>query len=142
MSIDALNSLYIAGSALTAQRLRMDVISSNLANVETTVTPQGGPYHRQMVVFTPRPLDTSQDAGSLGDGVQVSAIVQDPSPPKELYQPGNPQADPNGFVAYPNVDLTTEMVDLMAASRAYEANASVIQTTTTLVDRTLQLGSA
>jgi len=140
MSIDGLNSLYIAGSALTAQRLRMDVIASNMANVETTATPQGGPYHRQMVVFEPRSMGNTLDSGTPGDGVQVTGIIQDTTPPKQVYQPGNPQADANGFVAYPNVNLTTEMVDMMAASRAYQANASVVQTTKTMVDRTLQLG--
>lgn len=140
MSINGINSLYIAGSALTAQRLRMDVIASNLANVETTATPQGGPYHRQMVVFEPRSMGNSFDATALGDGVQVAGILQDTTPPKQVYQPGNPQANANGYVAYPNVDLTTEMVDMMAASRAYQANASVVQTTKTMVDRTLQLG--
>ena len=140
MSIDGMNSLYIAGSALTAQRLRMDVIASNMANVETTATPQGGPYHRQMVVFEPRSMGNPLDSGTTGDGVQVAGIVQDTTPPKQVYQPGNPQADANGFVAYPNVNLTTEMVDMMAASRAYQANASVVQTTKTMVDRTLQLG--
>ena len=140
MSIDGMNSLYIAGSALTAQRLRMDVIASNMANVETTATPQGGPYHRQMVVFEPRSMGNLLDSGTTGDGVQVAGIVQDTTPPKQVYQPGNPQADANGFVAYPNVNLTTEMVDMMAASRAYQANASVVQTTKTMVDRTLQLG--
>ena len=140
MGIDGLNSLYIAGSALTAQRLRMDVIASNMANVETTATPQGGPYHRQMVVFEPRSMGNNLDSTALGDGVQVTGIVQDTTPPKQVYQPGNPQANANGLVAYPNVDLTTEMVDMMAASRAYQANASMVQTTKTLVDRTLQLG--
>jgi len=140
MGIDGLNSLYIAGSALTAQRLRMDVIASNMANVETTATPQSGPYHRQMVVFEPRSMGNNLDSTALGDGVQVTGIVQDTTPPKQVYQPGNPQANANGLVAYPNVDLTTEMVDMMAASRAYQANASMVQTTKTLVDRTLQLG--
>lgn len=140
--MDALNTLYTAGSALTAQRLRMDVISSNLANAETTETPQGGPYKREMVVFESRP-GFDPGYGATGPaGVQVSAIIQDARPPARVYSPGNPQADASGFVSYPNVDVTTEMVDLMTASRAYEANASVIQTSKTTIQTTLDLGKA
>jgi flagellar basal-body rod protein FlgC len=140
--MDALNPLYTAGSALTAQRLRMDVISSNLANAETTKTPQGGPYRREMVVFEPRPTTGYGQSGVGPGGVDVAAIVQDQSPPNRVYQPNSPIADSQGFVAYPNVDLTTEMVDLVAANRAYEANASVIQTTKNVVQTTLDLGRA
>jgi flagellar basal-body rod protein FlgC len=138
--MDALNTLYTAGSALTAQRLRMDVVSSNLANVETTSTPEGGPYRREMVVFEPLELPTGP--GSDPVGVQVAGIVPDQSPFNRVYQPGNPQSDPSGFVNYPNVDLTTEMVDLLAASRAYQANATVVQATKSVVQNTLDLGSA
>ncbi len=140
--MDALNTLYTAGSALTAQRLRMDIVSSNLANAETTSTPQGGPYRREMVVFEPRTSSSSSSLGGVPSGVDVAAIVQDSQPPSKVFQPGNPQADGQGFVAYPNIDLTTEMVDLMAANRAYEANASVIQTTKNVVQTTLELGRA
>ncbi len=140
--MDVLNPLYTAGSALTAQRLRMDVISSNLANLETTSTPQGGPYRREMVVFRPRVLSLPGRPDAPATGVDVAAIVQDPSPPRRVHEPNNPLADRDGFVAYPDVDLATEMVDLMAASRAYEANASVIQTTKNIVQRTLDLGHA
>ncbi len=140
--MDVLNPLYTAGSALTAQRLRMDVISSNLANLDTISTPQGGPYRREMVVFRPRPLPLLGRQDASATGVEVAAIVQDPSPPRRVHEPNNPLADQAGFVAYPNVDLATEMVDLMAASRAYEANASVIQTTKDMVQRTLDLGHA
>lgn len=140
--MDALTTLYTAGSALTAQRLRMDVISSNLANAQTTVTPEGGPYKRQMVVFEPRAL-AGQPAGAAEPaGVEVAAIVQDQRPPLQVYAPGDPKADAQGMVSYPNVDVTTEMVDLMTASRAYEANASVIQTAKTTVQSTLDLGRA
>jgi flagellar basal-body rod protein FlgC len=142
--MDVLNTLGTAGSALTAQRLRMDVISSNLANVETTSTPRGGPYRREMVVFQPRP-NPEFDPGQIEAptmGVEVTAIVQDSRPPRRVHDPENPLADKNGFVSYPNVDLGTEMVDLMAANRAYEANASVIKTTKNVVDRTLELGRA
>jgi len=146
VSLDVLNILYTAGSALTAQRLRMDVIANNLANVDTTSTPTGGPYRREAVVFQARqtaPLGTDGVQSTVeGGGVQVAAIVQDNRPFNEVYQPGSPQANASGYVAYPNVDLTTEMVDMMEANRAYQANASVIQTSKTLVQTTLDLGRA
>ncbi len=140
--MDVLNTLYTSGSALTAQRLRMDVIASNLANLETTSTPHGGPYKREMVVFQPRPNPPGSDNGALDQGVQVTAVIQDTTPPRRVHDPGNPLADANGYVSYPNVDLSTEMVDLMAANRAYEANASVIKTTKDAVAQTLDLGRA
>lgn len=141
--MDVLNTLYTAGSALTAQRLRMDVASSNIANAETTATPEGGPYKRQMVVFEPRSIASGPGRAEPGsDGVEVAAIIQDNRPPNRVYAPGSPQADAQGFVAYPNVDVTTEMVDLMTASRSYQANASVIQTAKSTVETTLDLGRA
>lgn len=140
--MDSVQSLSIAGSALTAQRLRMDVIASNLANIETVSTPGGGPYRREMVVFQPIADAPGRDLQAPTMGVQVTAIVQDPRPPRRVHDPGNPLADPNGFVSYPNVDLTTEMVDLLAASRAYQANAAVIQTTRDEIQRTIDLGRA
>ena len=140
--MDIFTSLYTAGSALTAQRLRMDVIASNLANVDTTTTPQGGPYKREMVVFQPRPNLVGGPIQAPTDGVEVTGIVQDTSPPRLVHDPGNPQANANGFVAYPNIDYTTEMVDLMAANRAYEANASVIKATKNVVQQTIDLGKA
>jgi flagellar basal-body rod protein FlgC len=106
-------------SGLTAERVRMDVIAANLANVDTTETPQGGPYRREMVVFQPLPLDATSPGG-----VEVAAIVGDPSPFPLRYDPGAPGADPQGFVAMPNVDVTQEMVDLLSAARAYDANAA------------------
>ena len=140
--MDSLNSLYVAGSALTAERLRMDVIANNLANVETASTPQGGPYKRQMVVFQPIENAPGHDLPVPTMGVEVTRIVQDSSPPRRAYEPNSPLAGTDGFVSYPNVDLSTEMVDLMAASRAYQANAAVVQDTKDLVNRTIDLGRA
>lgn len=121
----------------------MDVIASNLANIETTATPEGGPYRRAMVVFEPRQNPSrSRRTEGAPSGVQVSAIIQDDLPPRRVHQPGHPQADQEGFVAYPNIDLVTEMVDLMAATRAYEANTAVLQTTRTITQQTLDLGRA
>src|SRR5436189_229695 len=116
-----LEILKTAGSALTAQRLRMDVISSNLANAEATSTPEGGPYKRERVVFGPvlrdsfGKLASSPDAVASGvrpGGVEVTGIVQDTDDPRMVYDPTHPDADADGFVAYPNIDMVTEMTDM------------------------------
>jgi flagellar basal-body rod protein FlgC len=131
---DCMNSMAISASGLTAQRLRMDVIANNIANAQTTRTPQGGPYRREMVVLQPvynnnwsfdDALQSAMNGSPVppGAGVQVAGIVQDPSPFKLVYDPSNPDAV-NGYVQMPNVDIATEMVDLVAASRAYEANVT------------------
>ena len=146
--MSVLNSLRTAGSALTAQRLRMDVTSSNIANAEATRTPEGGPYKREQVVFSPirqdfqsylQPLSLRQDPTANG-GVAVAAIQQDDTPPKMLYEPAHPDADQDGYVAYPNVDLVTEMTDLLSASRAYEANVTVINVAKNMAQKALDLG--
>lgn len=134
------NSMHISGSALTAQRLRMDVIAGNIANADTTrVNGQRQPYQRQQVVFQP----LNAGANSTGNGLQVSAIVQDPSAGRQVYEPANADADPTtGMVAYPNVDTTTEMTDMMSASRAYEANATVLDSIKQMAQRSIDLGKA
>jgi flagellar basal-body rod protein FlgC len=138
--------LRIAGSALTAQRLRMDVTSSNIANAETTSSPQGGPYRRTRVVFAPlnppapngqAPLSGSTTAPG---GVYVRAIVQDQTAPRRVYQPGHPDADADGYVSMPNVDMVTEMTDMLAASRAYEANVTTINVAKSMAQRALDIG--
>ncbi|MBX6363360.1 MAG: flagellar basal body rod protein FlgC [Gemmatimonadetes bacterium] len=141
-------SLAIAASGLSAQRRRMDVIAANIANAETTRTPEGGPYQRQGVELAPAPVRTGQlptmpvagelpggvPAGKLPSpeleaeaGVEVVAQVQDPTEGPLVYDPGHPDADASGYVRYPNVRVTDELVDLMDARRAYEANATVFQ---------------
>jgi flagellar basal-body rod protein FlgC len=153
------STVEIAASGLSAERLAMDVIANNIANVNTTRTPQGGAFRRQLVVFAEKPgtapapetsgfnsfggsfsssatdasqasstTDTDDSAASANaNGVQAVDIVQDPSPDRLVFDPGNPQADARGYVHYPNVQIVNEMVDLMAATRAYEANVAVIQ---------------
>ncbi|WP_438316746.1 flagellar basal body rod protein FlgC [Candidatus Caldatribacterium sp. SIUC1] len=124
-------SFDISASALTAERLRLSVIAANIANAETTRTPQGGPYRRKEVVFTPR----------ADGGVEVAAIQEDTrTPPRILYDPGHPDADERGFVAYPNVLVVNEMVDLLAATRAYEANVAALNATKSMVTSTLNIG--
>jgi flagellar basal-body rod protein FlgC len=143
-------SLRISGSALTAERLRMDVISNNVANSQTTRTAEGGPYQRKQVVFLARDqtgpplqrfredLDAAQLKGLAG--VKVQQIVEDEEPPVRTYDPSHPDADDEGFVEYPNVDVATEMVDMMAASRAYQANVTVIQTLKGMAQKALEIG--
>ena len=134
------SSMRISGSALTAQRLRMDVIAGNIANAETTrVNGQRQPYERQQVVFQP----LAQTGASTGEGLQVAAIVKDQSPGRQVFDPANADADPNtGMVAYPNVDTTTEMTDMLAASRAYEANVTVLNSIKQMAQRSIDLGKA
>lgn len=136
--------LEVNGSALTAERQRAEVVTSNMANVETTRTAQGGPYRRQLVVFRARrmpqfPLVLTGGLPSTARGVRVDQVVGDPAPPIERYQPGNPEADAKGYVAYPAIDPVAEMTDLLGAVRAYELNASAVQATKTMIQQTLDL---
>ena len=131
-------SIDIAGSGLTAHRLWMDTISGNLANVNTTRTPDGGPYVRRVPVFQERLLEAVGDQdnrikkGWFGmyssSGVRVADIGTDPTPPRLAYQPDHPDANADGYVAFPNVNVVREMTDMMVASRAYEANLAVVET--------------
>ena len=121
----------IAGSALTAERLRLDLVAQNVANAETTRTPGGGPYRRRVPVFVPSP----------DGGVLVRAVVADPSPPRLKYDPSHPDAGPDGYVRMPNVDLAAEMVDLVAAARAYEMSAAVLAVARVMVQKALEVSS-
>ena len=138
----------ISGSALAAERLRAEVATSNLANSETTRTSEGGPYRRRMVVFNSRPASQFHLllTGSLGNGglqpaggVQVSQVVDDPTPPLRRYEPGHPDADASGYVAYPAISPVQETVDLMGAERAYELNASAVQAAKQMIQQSLQI---
>ena len=135
--------LEISASALTAERLRMDVVAENLANAQTTRGADGQPYRRKEVVLQER-------AGSFGaslsaamnknnGGVEVAGVVEDQTPLKRVYDPGHPDADAEGYVAMPNVDTVTEMVDLIGAQRAYEANVTAMQAAKQMFARTLEL---
>lgn len=143
--MNLLNSLKVSGSALTAQRLRMDVIASNIANAETTRTPAGGPYRRQTVVF--QPLTLEQDsatepaatAAPVAAGLQIARIVQATGEGRTVFDPAHPDADPNGFVTFPEIDMVVEMTDMVAATRAYEANVTVLQAIKTMAQRTLDI---
>ncbi|MDR1137759.1 MAG: flagellar basal body rod protein FlgC [Synergistaceae bacterium] len=142
-------SIDIAGSGLTANRLWMDTISSNLANVNTTRTPDGGPYIRRVPVFQERMMEASGDRESglpkgwfgfhAASGVRVVDIGTDATPPRLAYQPDHPDANAEGYVAYPNVYVVREMADMMVASRAYEANLAVVDTAKTVWNGALDI---
>jgi len=144
------DAIDIAGSGLSAERLRMDVTSENLANAQTTRGADGQPYRRKEVVLqevgrTPATFASALQGAmgsapsSRGGGVQVAGIVQDASPNRRVYDPGHPDAGTDGYVELPNVNTVTEMVELISSSRAYEANATAMQTAKTLFTRTLDL---
>lgn len=141
------DSLNISASGLTAQRLRMDIISNNIANVNTTRTAEGGPYKRQMPVFAERLLDLANLAAPdsdirnrVGDGVQVTSIKKDTAPPKLVYNPDHPDANADGYVATPNINLVNEMVDMIEATRAYEANVTALNSSKSMALKALEIG--
>jgi flagellar basal-body rod protein FlgC len=127
-------SLRISASGMTAERLRMDVIAGNIANAETTSGPDGQPYRRKEVV-----LAAGQTFDQVLSGVEVAAIVEDDSPPRRIYDPGHPQADAEGYISLPNVSSIVEMVDLVGASRSYEANITAMNAAKQMFTRTLDL---
>jgi flagellar basal-body rod protein FlgC len=141
------DAIDVSGSGLSAERLRMDVTAENLANAQTTRSAAGGPYRRKEVV-----LQESGGPGSFGNalagamasngapgGVEVSGIVDDPTPNRMVYDPGHPDANAQGYVQMPNVNPVTEMVDLITASRSYEANVTAMQTAKQMFSKTLDL---
>jgi flagellar basal-body rod protein FlgC len=127
--------LGISASGMTAERLRMDVIAENLANADTTRGADGKPYRRKEVLLQAAG-GSFQDAL---DGVQVTGISQDPSPLRRVYDPGHPDADAQGYVEMPNVEPVTEMVDLITASRGYEANVQALQASKQMLVKTLDI---
>jgi flagellar basal-body rod protein FlgC len=158
-----------SGEAMQAERMRAEVVSANMANAETTRTASGGPYRRQQVVFSanrgdPGFLDSmtavAQNAGlnslaaqalpSLGagsplqmaPGVHISQVIEDPSPPLKRFDPGHPDAGPDGYVSYPDINPLTEMVDLMGATRAYGLNGSAVQAEKGMITSALEIAKS
>jgi len=139
------DAIDVAGSGLAAERLRMDVTAGNLANAETTQGANGQPYKRREVVLQEAPVGGESFGSMLASasgappaaGVQVAGIVEDSSPPRQVYDPGNPAADAQGYVLLPNVNPVTEMVDLISSSRSYEANVTAMQASKTMFTQTL-----
>jgi flagellar basal-body rod protein FlgC len=148
--MDFFSNFEISASGLSAQRLRMDVVANNIANVNTTRGTHGGPYQRERVVFEPRddanrfllPFSVAGSENRPGRGVRVVGLAPDPTPPKMVYDPGHPDANAAGYVAMPNVNIVNEMVDLLSASRAYEANVTAINAAKSMAMKALEIGKA
>ena len=144
-----LSTLNISGSGMTAQRLRLDVAADNIANIETTRTEDGTPYRRKMVVLEAKEptfaqiLESAaagQQINPAGSGVRAAAVVDDETELKPVYDPDHPDADENGYVQMPNIDLVTETSDAMAASHAYQANITAFNTTRQMAQSALEIG--
>jgi len=139
--------LEISGSGMTTERQRAQVVVSNMANAQTTHTPEGGPYKRQLVVFRAQrqpqfPVTMLASGGArsgAAESVRVQQVVADKKPPLLRYEPGNPDADSKGYVAYPNIDPVEEMTDLLGAVRAYELNASAVQAAKSMIQQSLDI---
>ena len=140
------DSINISASALTAEKTRIDIINKNIANVNTTRSTGGMPYRRQMVVYEenkntsfPTYLE-KYNSKFNGKGVVISEIVEDDTPFKLVYEPGHPDADENGYIRLPNVEMVREMVDMIDAQRAYEANITAMNTTKSMLMKALDIG--
>jgi flagellar basal-body rod protein FlgC len=142
--MDFFSSMDISASALSAERTRMNLISSNLANVNSTRTAEGGPYKRKDAVFTavapPGSFGAALGHATDARRVEVSQIHEDQNPPRMQYEPNHPDADAAGYVAYPNVNAVEEMADMISASRSYEANVTAAQAAKSMAIKTLDIG--
>ena len=140
--MELITGLGATGSALNAQKTRLDLIAQNIANAQTTRSADGGPYQRQVVTFEAQLANRLARAGqSAGPtGVKVASISNDPTPGQKIYDPRHPDADVQGMVAMPNVNVSTEMVDLITASSAYEANLSVVKAARQMAQKTIDIG--
>jgi flagellar basal-body rod protein FlgC len=144
--MDFFTAMQVSASGLNAERERLNVASSNLANVQTTRTAAGGPYQRRDVVLEAQPAyeniagAVAGGSASQVQGVRVASIVADTSAPRLEYDPGHPDANPQGYVAYPNVNVVEEMVDMITASRAYEAGVTALSTAVDMAERALSIG--
>jgi flagellar basal-body rod protein FlgC len=136
--MDLISGIDITADALSAQKVRLDIVAQNIANAQTTRTPSGGPYQRQIVSFE-TVLD-KEAGGQALDSVRVAGITPDTSPGEQVYDPQHPDANAQGMVTMPNVNLAYEMVDLITASRAYEANLAFAKDARTLAQKTLEIG--
>ncbi len=139
-----LNILKIGASALKAQRLRMETIASNLANMHTTRTEEGGPFKKREVTFSPTDVSGAGEFGKMFsdkvEGVKVETVKESNKPFERVYDPGHPDADPSGYVNYPNINLMEEMADMISATRAYEANINVVNSTKEMFVKSLEIG--
>lgn len=141
--MDILNTFRISGSALQAQSTRLNTISSNLANVETTATPEGGPYKKKSVVFQSTPLSFQEQLDGIQEGMQgvaVTKIAEDTNAPRKVYNPAHPDAKEDGYVEMPNISVLEEMVDMMSATRSYQANVTSIKMAKRMAMKALEIG--
>ena len=135
--LESISATDIAVGAIRAQRFRMNVIANNVANAQTTRTPQGGPFRRQLAIFRGEQIGPTLKPEKFG--VRVKEIVSDRSPFREVYDPTHPDANEDGIVLYPNVNLAVEMINLLTAQRAYEANVVVIMTDRSMGEKALEI---
>lgn len=141
VNMDFMKSFQISASGLSAQRKRMDVISENLANIETTRTETGGPYRRKMIAMSADPVGGFDEVfGAQMEGVRVDDIVEDNSDFKKVYDPAHPDADKDGNLSKPNVDLVVEMTNMLMARSAYSANVAAMKSTRQMVLKALEIG--
>jgi flagellar basal-body rod protein FlgC len=144
MGLDFFTAMEISASGLSVQRTRMNVAASNLANAQTTQAAGGGPYKRRDVVVQAVAVSNATGVPGTAGGelraVEVSQIAQDTAPPRLEYDPGHPQANAQGYVAYPNINPVEEMVDMITASRAYEAGVTTMSTAVSMAERALGIG--
>jgi flagellar basal-body rod protein FlgC len=145
--MDFFTSFKICSSGLAAQRAKMDVVTSNIANVSTTRTPEGGPYKRKIIAFSADPIKEELSKENFRskikdalNAVKVGSVVESKEPMKTIYDPAHPDADKNGFVVMPNVNVVMEMTDMITAGRAYEANVAAFDATKSMAIRTLDIG--
>jgi len=142
--MDIFSSMQVSASALRAQQTRMNTISSNLANIDTTQAAEGGPYRKKSVVFQSASMGFSQELQAASSqqpqGVQVSRIIEDQGPPKMVYDPSHPDANDDGYVAKPNVNLLKEITNMKEASNAYEANVATVKSTKRMALKALEIG--
>jgi flagellar basal-body rod protein FlgC len=145
--LNLFDSLSISASALSAERERSDIVAANLANAETTHTGAGGPFHRREVVFEPVSAssfgfslsDAVDRSGNVPGEVKIAQVVDDPTPPVMRFDPGNPDANHEGYVAYPAINPAMEMVDLMDSVRAYQLNASAVSATKQMIQQSIDI---
>ncbi len=138
--MNLISGIDVTGSALNAQKTRLDIVAQNIANAQTTRTPSGGAYQRQVISFETELVRRQGGTGASLQSVKVATIGTDRTPGQQVYNPQHPDAGPNGLVMMPNVNLSYEMVDLITASRAYEANLAVAKNARQMALRTLQIG--
>jgi len=144
--MDTLTAMQISGSALKAERARLNIAAMNLANANTTRTMEGGPYKAKSVVFAAKPLDGVNFQDTLNSSterlrkVEVVKISEDKAPFKEVYDPSHPDADANGIVRFPNVNVAEQMVDMMSAKRSYEANVTALDAVKNMALKALEIG--